>query len=131
MKRALITGVTGQAGSNLAKRFLEKDYEVHGIVRRASTFNTDRIEHLYRDPHDPTARLFLHFGDLSDGTGLRRILERVRPDEVYHLGAQSHVRVSFDEAEYTADVDATGTLRLLEAVRESAPSGRAGKVFQA
>jgi GDPmannose 4,6-dehydratase len=132
MKRALITGVTGQDGSYLAELLLAKDYEVHGIVRRASTFNTDRIEHLYRDPHDPDAKLFLHYGDLSDGTGLRRILERVRPDEVYHLGAQSHVRVSFDEPEYTADVDATGTLRLLEALRDSmSSSGRATRVYNA
>jgi GDPmannose 4,6-dehydratase len=132
MKRALITGITGQDGSYLAELLLSKAYEVHGLVRRASTFNTDRIDHLYRDPHDPAARLFLHHGDLSDGTGLRRILEKVRPDEVYHLAAQSHVRVSFDQPEYTADVDATGTLRLLEAVRDSsAVSGRAIRVYSA
>lgn len=132
MKRALVTGITGQDGSYLAELLLDKGYEVHGIVRRASTFNTDRIDHLYRDPHDPTARLFLHHGDLADGTGLRRILERVRPDEVYHLGAQSHVRVSFDEPEYTADVDATGTLRLLEALRDSmGTSGRSTRVYNA
>src|ERR1700722_2523492 len=131
-KKALITGITGQDGSYLAELLLVKDYEVHGIVRRASTFNTDRIDHLYKDPHDPTARLFLHHGDLSDGTGLRRILERVRPDEVYHLGAQSHVRVSFDEPEYTADVDATGTLRLLEALRDSmSTSGRSTRLYNA
>jgi GDPmannose 4,6-dehydratase len=132
MKRALITGVTGQDGSYLAELLLAKGYEVHGIVRRASTFNTDRIDHLYRDPHDPEAKLFLHYGDLADGTGLRRILERVQPDEVYHLGAQSHVRVSFDEPEYTADIDATGTLRLLEALRDSmGTSGRAMRVYNA
>jgi len=132
MKRALVTGITGQDGSYLAELLLAKEYEVHGIVRRASTFNTDRIDHIYRDPHDPTARLFLHYGDLADGTGLRRILERVRPDEVYHLGAQSHVRVSFDEPEYTADVDATGTLRLLEALRDSmSTSGRSTRVYNA
>src|SRR5690606_39675559 len=95
-----------------------KGYEVHGIIRRASLFNTDRIDHLYKDPHDPEARMFLHYGDLSDATNLRRILEKVRPDEVYNLGAQSHVKVSFEEPEYTADIVATGTLRLLEAVRD-------------
>jgi GDPmannose 4,6-dehydratase len=119
MKRALITGVTGQDGSYLAELLLSKGYEVHGVVRRASTFNTDRIDHLYRDPHEMGTRLFLHYGDLSDGTGLRRILEKARPDEVFNLGAQSHVRVSFDEPEYTADVGGTGTLRLLEALRDS------------
>jgi GDPmannose 4,6-dehydratase len=132
MKLALITGITGQDGSYLAELLLAKGYQVHGIVRRASTFNTGRIDHLYRDPHDPNARLFLHYGDLADGTGLRRILERVRPDEVYNLGAQSHVRVSFDEPEYTADVDATGTLRLLEALRDfNASSGKSVRVYQA
>jgi GDPmannose 4,6-dehydratase len=132
MKRALVTGITGQDGSYLAELLLDKGYEVHGIVRRASTFNTGRIDHLYRDAHDPEARMFLHYGDLADGTGLRRILERVRPDEIYHLGAQSHVRVSFDEPEYTADVDATGTLRLLEAVRDSVGgSGKAVRLYQA
>ena len=118
MKRALITGITGQDGSYLTELLLAKGYEVHGIVRRASTFNTDRIDHLYVDPHEHGARLFLHFGDLTDGTSLRRILERVCPDEIYNLAAQSHVRVSFDEPEYTADVDALGTLRLLEGVRD-------------
>jgi GDPmannose 4,6-dehydratase len=120
MKRALITGITGQDGSYLAELLCAKDYEVHGVVRRASQFNTDRIDHLYVDPHTPGARLFLHYGDLADGTVMRRILEAVRPDEVYNLGAQSHVRVSFDEPEYTADVDALGTLRLLECVRDYA-----------
>jgi len=119
MKRALITGITGQDGSYLAELLLSKGYEVHGIVRRASTFNTDRIDHLYRDPHETGALLFLHYGDLSDGTGLRRILEKASPDEVYNLAAQSHVRVSFDEPEYTGDIVATGTLRLLEALRDS------------
>ena len=118
MRRALVTGITGQDGSYLSELLLGKGYEVHGIVRRASTFNTERIDHLYRDPHDTNARLFLHYGDLSDGTGLRRILEKARPDEIYNLAAQSHVRVSFDQPEYTADSDATGTLRLLEAVRD-------------
>jgi len=119
VKRALITGITGQDGSYLSEMLLAKGYEVHGIVRRASTFNTERIEHLYRDPHDRGARLRLHYGDLADGTGLRRILEKVRPAEVYNLAAQSHVRVSFDQPEYTADVGGTGTLRLLEALRDS------------
>ncbi len=118
MKKALITGVTGQDGSYLARFLLQKDYVVHGIIRRTSTFNTDRIEDLYHDPHDHTGRLFLHYGDLTDGTSLRRILEKVEPDEVYNLGSQSHVRVSFDQPEYTADTVATGTLRLLEAVRD-------------
>lgn len=118
MKKALITGVTGQDGSYLSELLLGKGYEVHGIVRRSSTFNTDRIDHLYQDPHKPGTRLFLHYGDLSDGTGLRRIVEKVQPDEIYNLGAQSHVKVSFDQPEYTADVDAVGTLRLLEAIRD-------------
>ena len=118
MKRALITGITGQDGSYLAEFLLEKGYEVHGMFRRCSTFNTDRIEHLYVDAHDPAARLFLHAGDMADGTGLRHIVEKVRPDEVYNLAAQSHVRISFDQPEYTADVTATGTLRLLEAIRD-------------
>jgi len=117
-KRAMITGITGQDGSYLAELLLDKGYEVHGIIRRASSFNTGRIDHLYIDPHEPDARLFLHHGDLSDGTALRRILEKVRPDEVYNLGAQSHVKVSFEEPEYTVDVDALGTLRLLEAIRD-------------
>jgi GDPmannose 4,6-dehydratase len=132
MKRALVTGITGQDGSYLSELLMAKGYEVHGIVRRASTFNTERLEHLYRDPHDPEARLFLHYGDLTDGTGLRRILEKIRPVEVYNLAAQSHVRVSFDEPEYTADTVATGTLRLLEALRDfSALSGLAVRFYQA
>ena len=117
VKKALITGVTGQDGSYLTELLLAKGYEVHGIIRRASTFNTDRIDHVYRDPHESTS-FFLHYGDLADGTGLRRILEKVQPDEVYNLAAQSHVRVSFDQPEYTADVVATGTLRLLDALRD-------------
>lgn len=118
MKRALITGITGQDGSYLTEYLLGKGYEVHGIIRRASSFNTERIDHLYQDPHEPGARLFLHYGDLSDGSVIRRILEKVRPAEVYHLGAQAHVRVSFDEPCYTADVVALGTVRLLDAVRD-------------
>src|SRR5690242_213719 len=122
MRRALITGITGQDGSFLTELLLSKDYEVHGIVRRSSTFNTDRLDAIYSDPHDHDTRMYLHYGDLADGTSLRRILERVKPDEVYNLGAQSHVRVSFDQSEYTADVVATGALRLLEAVRDSVQS---------
>jgi GDPmannose 4,6-dehydratase len=117
-KRALITGITGQDGSYLAELLLEKGYEVHGVIRRTSTFNTDRIDHIYIDPHQEDARLFLHYGDLTDGTMLRRILEQVQPQEVYNLGAQSHVRVSFDSPEYTADTVGMGTLRLLEAIRD-------------
>ncbi len=117
-KRALITGITGQDGSYLSELLLEKGYEVHGIIRRTSTFNTDRIDHMYLDPHDPEARLFLHYGDLTDGTTLRRILEEVKPIEIYNLGAQSHVRVSFDSPEYTVDAVGMGTLRLLEAIRD-------------
>ncbi|MCC7351401.1 MAG: GDP-mannose 4,6-dehydratase [Phycisphaerales bacterium] len=119
-KTALVTGITGQDGSYLAELLLSKGYTVHGIVRRSSSFNTDRIEHLYRDPHDPDARIYLHYGDLVDGTGLREILTRVRPDEVYNLGAQSHVRVSFDQPVYTMQVDALGTMNLLEAIRDTA-----------
>jgi len=118
-KKALITGITGQDGSYLAEFLLGKGYDVHGVVRRSSSFNTDRIGHLYRDPHDPNAHLFLHYGDLVDGTGLREILTRVRPDEIYNLGAQSHVRVSFDQPVYTVAVDALGTMNLLEAVRDT------------
>lgn len=117
-KCALITGITGQDGSYLSELLLEKGYEVHGIIRRTSTFNTDRIEHLYEDPHSETARLFLHYGDLTDGTTLRRVLEEVKPTEIYNLGAQSHVRVSFDSPEYTVDSVGMGTLRLLEAIRD-------------
>ncbi len=117
MKRALITGVTGQDGSYLAELLLAKGYEVHGIKRRASSFNTQRIDHIYEDPHDPDPRLKLHYGDLTDTSNLTRIMREVEPDEVYNLGAQSHVAVSFEAPEYTADVDAIGTLRLLEAIR--------------
>lgn len=117
MKRALITGITGQDGSYLAEFLLNKGYEVHGIKRRASLFNTQRVDHLYQDPHVEEQRFFLHYGDLTDSSNLTRILSQVGPDEVYNLGAQSHVAVSFDEPEYTTDVDAIGTLRLLEAIR--------------
>ncbi|WP_017296131.1 GDP-mannose 4,6-dehydratase [Geminocystis herdmanii] len=117
-KIALITGVTGQDGSYLSELLLSKGYTVHGIIRRTSTFNTDRIDHIYQDPHQEGARFFLHYGDLTDGTTLRRILEETQPDEVYNLGAQSHVRVSFDAPEFTVDSVAMGTLRLLEAVRD-------------
>ena len=117
-KRALITGITGQDGSYLSELLLEKGYEVHGIIRRSSSFNTDRIDHIYVDPHSEDAQLFLHYGDLTDGTTLRRILEEVKPVEVYNLGAQSHVRVSFDSPEYTVDAVGMGVLRLLEAVRD-------------
>ena len=115
-KKALVTGITGQDGSYLSELLLEKGYEVHGIIRRTSTINTDRIDHLYEDPHSDHARLFLHYGDLTDGTTLRRILEAVQPIEIYNLGAQSHVRVSFDSPEYTVDAVGMGTLRLLEAI---------------
>lgn len=117
-KKALITGITGQDGSYLSELLLEKGYEVHGIIRRTSTFNTDRIDHMYQDPHLEDTSLFLHYGDLTDGTTLRRILEAVEPDEIYNLGAQSHVRVSFDSPEYTVDSVGLGTLRLLEALRD-------------
>ena len=116
-KIALITGVTGQDGSYLAELLLEKGYEVHGIKRRASSFNTQRIDHIYEDPHVANACFKLHFGDLTDTSNLTRILSEVQPDEVYNLGAQSHVAVSFESPEYTADVDAMGTLRILEAIR--------------
>jgi GDPmannose 4,6-dehydratase len=116
-KRALITGVTGQDGAYLAELLLQKGYEVHGIVRRASSFNTGRIDHLYQDPHTPNARLRLHYGDLTDATNLLRVIQQVQPDEIYNLGAQSHVAVSFETPEYTANSDAIGTLRILEAIR--------------
>lgn len=116
-KKALITGITGQDGSYLAEFLLEKGYQVHGIKRRASSFNTDRIDHIYQDPHEADQRMVLHYGDLTDSSNLTRIIQEVQPDEVYNLGAQSHVAVSFESAEYTADVDALGTLRILEAIR--------------
>jgi GDPmannose 4,6-dehydratase len=119
MKRAFITGITGQDGSYLTELLLEKGYEVHGLIRRASTFNTDRIDHLYKDIHDPDNHLYLHFGDLSTSGQLTDLLHSIKPDEIYHLGAQSHVRVSFDVPEYTGDITGMGTLRLLEAVRKS------------
>jgi GDPmannose 4,6-dehydratase len=118
MKKALITGITGQDGSYLAELLLAKGYEVHGLIRRASTFNTGRLDHLYADPHTPRNRLHLHHGDLGDASTLARLVSKIAPDEVYNLAAQSHVRVSFDCPEYTADIDATGTVRLLEAIRE-------------
>lgn len=128
MKTALITGITGQDGSYLAELLLEKGYTVHGIIRRSSSFNTTRIDHLYSDPHNPSTRLFLHYGDLSDSSNLNRLIEKTSPDEIYHLGAQSHVRVSFDTPEYTGDVTGLGTLRLLDAIRET---GVAAKFYQA
>ena len=117
MKKALITGITGQDGSYLAELLLDKGYEVHGIKRRASLFNTDRIDHLYTDPHEEGCRLFLHYGDMTDSSSLIRIIQKVQPDEIYNLAAQSHVAVSFEEPVYTADSDAVGTLRVLEAIR--------------
>ncbi len=128
MKKALITGITGQDGSYLAELLLEKKYEVHGLVRRASTFNTKRIDHLYQDPHVNGVRLFLHYGDLSDSSNINRLLEKIKPDEIYNLGAQSHVRVSFDIPEYTADVTGLGTLRILDAIKEN---GLETKFYQA
>lgn len=128
MKKALITGITGQDGSYLAEFLLAKDYEVHGLIRRASTFNTRRIDHLYQDPHINGVRLFLHYGDVSDSTSLIKTLYRVQPDEIYHLGAQSHVRVSFDIPEYTGDVTGLSTVRFLEAIRET---GMPARFYQA
>ncbi|MEI8096968.1 MAG: GDP-mannose 4,6-dehydratase, partial [Candidatus Moraniibacteriota bacterium] len=128
MKKALITGITGQDGSYLAELLLEKGYEVHGIIRRSSSFNTSRIDHLYQDPHLNNVRLFLHYGDLSDSSNISRLIEKIQPDEIYNLGAQSHVRVSFDVPEYTGDVDGLGTLRILDAIKES---GLKTKFYQA
>jgi GDPmannose 4,6-dehydratase len=128
MKKALITGITGQDGSYLADLLLEKDYEVHGIIRRASTFNTSRIDHLYADPHINGVRMFLHYGDLADSVNLVKLLYDLKPDEIYHLGAQSHVRVSFDIPEYTSDVTGVGTIRILEAIREA---GLRSRFYQA
>jgi len=119
MKKALITGITGQDGSYLAELLLDKGYEVHGIVRRSSSFNTDRIDHLYKDRHETGVKMFLHYGDLTDSSNLNRLIEKVHPSEIYNLGAQSHVQVSFEVPEYTAEVDGIGTLRLLDAIRET------------
>ena len=124
MKKALITGITGQDGSYLAEFLLSRDYEVHGIIRRASTFNTGRLDHIYKDPHIDDARMRLHYGDLADSSCLVKLLYQIQPDEVYHLGAQSHVRVSFDTPEYTGDVTGLGTVRILEALRETATKAR-------
>lgn len=128
MKKALLTGITGQDGSYLAELLLGKGYEVHGIIRRSSSFNTNRIDHIYVDPHQPEARLFLHFGDLSDGGHLTNLIYNVKPDEIYHLAAQSHVKVSFELPEYTGDITALGTTRILEAIRKS---GIKTKFYQA
>ncbi|MDD2680643.1 MAG: GDP-mannose 4,6-dehydratase [Patescibacteria group bacterium] len=128
MKKALITGITGQDGSYLAEFLLEKGYEVHGIIRRASTFNTERIDHLYQDPHLNNVRLFLHFGDISDSSNISRLIETIKPDEIYHLAAQSHVRVSFDLPEYTADTTGLGTIRILDAIKQA---GLKTKFYQA
>ncbi len=128
IKKALITGITGQDGSYLAEFLLKKGYEVHGLVRRSSSFNTSRVDHIFKDFHEKTARLFLHFGDLSDGSSISRLIEKIKPSEIYHLGAQSHVRVSFDIPEYTSDVTGVGTLRILDAIRES---GIKTKFYQA
>ncbi len=119
MKKALITGITGQDGSYLADLLLEKGYEVHGIIRRSSSFNTERIDHIYKDRHSKDVRLFLHYGDLSDSSNISRLIEKIEPDEIYNLGAQSHVKVSFDMPEYTSDIDALGTLRILDAIKDS------------
>lgn len=119
IKKALITGITGQDGSYLAELLLEKGYEIHGIIRRSSTFNTSRIDHLYQDSHVKNTRLHLHYGDLSDSSNLNRILQNIQPDEIYHLGAQSHVRVSFDMPEYTGDITGLGTVRIIDAIRET------------
>ena len=132
MKRAIITGITGQDGSYLAELLLSKGYEVHGVVRRSSTFNSSRIDHIYQDPHEKGARLKLHYGDLSDGNGLLEVIRKATPDEVYNLGAQSHVRVSFDQPVYTTDTVAMGTVRLLEAVHTyQEQSGKAVRFYQA
>jgi GDPmannose 4,6-dehydratase len=128
MKKAFLTGITGQDGSYLAELLLSKGYEVHGLIRRSSTFNTDRIDHIYRDVHEKGTKLFLHYGDLSDATNLNYLLRKIVPDEIYHLGAQSHVRVSFDMPEYTGDVTGLGTLRLLDAIRDA---GVSSKFYQA
>lgn len=123
-KKALITGITGQDGSYLSELLLGKGYEVHGLIRRASTFNTERLDAVYQDPHNSKAHLFLHYGDLADSVSTYKLIDSLQPDEVYHLGAQSHVRVSFDVPEYTADITGTGTVRLLEAIRQASPKSR-------
>src|ERR1039457_4454270 len=123
-KKALVTGITGQDGSYLAELLLSKGYEVHGLIRRASTFNTERLDHIYQDPHDSDVRLRLHYGDLHDGVGLVNLMRAVHPDEVYHLGAQSHVKVSFEMPDYTGDVTGVATIRLLVAIRASGVSTR-------
>jgi GDPmannose 4,6-dehydratase len=128
MKKALITGITGQDGSYLAEFLLSKEYQVHGLIRRASSFNTERIEHIYKDPHDPDTKLFLHYGDLGDSEQLSNLIYNIHPQEIYHLGAQSHVRVSFDLAEYTGNITGLGTTRILEGVRRS---GKKIKFYQA
>src|SRR3989344_1746419 len=132
MKKALITGITGQDGSYLAELLLSKGYEVHGIIRRASTFNTSRIEHLYKDPHINGVKLFLHYGDLDDANSIRRVVFKIYPDELYNLGAQSHVRVSFDMPEYTMNITGLGTLRVLEIIRDfQAHTGKQVKFYKA
>src|SRR5438046_1968141 len=123
-KKALITGITGQDGSYLTELLLSKNYSVYGMIRRSSSFNTGRIDHIYQDPHDPDPRLKLIYGDLSDASSLNKIIRTVQPDEIYHLGAQSHVRVSFDVPEYTAEITGLGTVRLLEAIRETGDQTR-------
>ncbi len=123
-KKALITGITGQDGSYLSELLLGKGYEVHGLIRRASTFNTERLDAVYQDPHNSKAHMFLHYGDLADAVSVYQLIDMIKPDEVYHLGAQSHVRVSFDVPEYTADITGTGTVRLLEAIRKASPHSR-------
>ena len=128
MKTALVTGITGQDGSYVAELLLDKGYEVHGIIRRASSFNTARIDHLYEDPHAPSPHLKLHYGDSTDGSQVARLIRLIRPDEIYNLGAQSHVAVSFQQPEYTGNVDALGAIRLLEAIRET---GIGTRLYQA
>lgn len=132
MKKAIITGITGQTGSYLAELLLEKGYEVHGVIRRASSFNTGRIEHIYQDPHEEKPRLTLHFGDLSDANTIRKLIYKIQPDEIYNLGAQSHVRVSFDIPEYTANITGLGTLRVLETIKDyEEHTGKKAKFYQA
>ncbi len=132
LKKALITGITGQDGSYLAEFLLAKGYEVHGIIRRSSSFNTSRLEHIYKDLHAGGVKLTLHYGDLSDSSGLRRIIEKIQPDEIYNLGAQSHVRVSFDQPEYTADIVGMGSIRMLEAIRDyQEHTGKQVRYYQA